>query len=451
MSFKSNLDEKQELQDYRKHEKIFYGIFFVFLSFIVLFILGKITGSSLTSLDYWYRVPFLSKSRNLDIFLIVFISLFYFWANGTKRKVLIKIFERVPYFGKMLIQGKENELQDFFYPKVKFTDGIKRGNGFHYFNGENRNISNLLDFGKYSHKDGTKKIIALFRDKEQEMLRKDSGSFRGKRAERAKRQLEAIQGKYKGNPTPNQETLFMDLFLMLEGIYHSYANDFGDKIFIDKKMKNPLKIYRHQKTNRIAKLEVDTSIDVFRDSKVYFSIDMIIGTVRDLTALYTIFLEKRLERGRFKSIGKKESIIRFEMFFKFFMLRRILLNYSNIPSGWLCVKIEDYTMRAIASNIDRPMLIDINEKNDGSTSAYNSDVEATAFLFTYWAFMNEKKVKKAIQDIDFIYEASKEVKEINARRIAQKAMEEIEREHDETYNAISDDDLVILSPKDEVA
>ena len=453
MGFRDNLEEKEELRQYRKKEKLFLFALFFGLSLFLLTMISSFVGSGTTLRNYIVRVPFSGATRGIDIFLTMLAAGYFFWYKGFKIPLPAKMTSKIPFLSddirrKKIENGKVKELEEFFYPKVEFSDGIPRGKGFHYFKSKRYTLSNLFDFGKYSGKNGTKELISLFRDKEIEKAKLAVKSSRKKRKKKAQERLDAMTKVMQENIcTPNQEHLYHDLFLMLEGIYKSYSNKFGDKIFIDPKMKSPLRLLKFKESGKMADVTVDKSVDVFRDSKVYFSIDMIMQTVKDLTHLYIIFLEKRLERGRFKSIDKK-NLVRFEMFFKFFMTRRILLNYSNIPSGWICVKVEDYTMRAIASNIDREMIIDINEKNNGSTPAYDSDVEASQFLFTYWAFFYEEKIRRAMDEIEFIYSATKEVKEINAREVARNAMKEIEQEWQETYDAFNDDDIIVLQPKE---
>ena len=446
MGFKDNLEEKEELYDYRKKEKIFFFIFFLVISFFVLMIL---TGGEAKFSKMLIRVPFLrEETRTQDIVLLVLMVSYFFWYKGIKVPKFLQKAKIVEENIEKIEKGKVKQLEEFFYPVVEFSDGIPRGKGLYYFKSKKRTIYNLFDFGKYTKKNGTKQIIAAFRDKKIEEARKRARIERGKKKRGAENELQKLLREQKERvATPNQENLYTDLFLMFEGIYNSYANDFGDKIFIDTKMKNPIKITKFKKSGRIAGVTVDTSIDVFRDAKVHFSIDMVMQTAQSLTYLYIIFLEKRLKRGRFSKI-KRENLERFEMFFKFFITRRILLNYSNIPSGWLCVKIEDYTMRAIASNIDREMIIDINSKNDGSNPAYNSDVEASQFLFTYWAFFYEDKIRKIMDEVEFIYNATKEIKEINAREMAREAMKEIEKEWKQEYDSFSDKDIIELQPKD---
>lgn len=458
MGYRDNLEEKEELRSFRKRERWFFIIFFLMVSTIIVLLLGNLTGANIKWSEYWLRVPFLGSTTRLDIILVIVLYFYWVWISGTRFKILSKAYAKIPYIGKTISKGgKDKELEAFFYPEVSFTDGIKRGKGYHFFKWSKDDseitVDNLFDFGKYSHSKeltGTERIQALFRDKEQEELRRTVKIGREKQAEKAKRALESIEKAHGNKPTENQKLLYHDLFLMLEGIYASYANDFGDKIFIGKHLKTPVRLYAVKKndTYRITKIDIDESIDVFRKGKVYFSLKMVQDTAINLTKLYILFLEKRMGRGRFSEIAP-ERMERFEMFFKFFIVRRLLLNYSNIPSGWLCVKIEDYTTRAIASNIDREMIIDINDNNNGTNPAYNSDVEASQFLFTYWAFMYSSQMKKAMEGIEFVFNTTKEVKEINARKIAAEAMREIEKEHNETYNSIKDDDLVLLPPKEE--
>jgi hypothetical protein len=227
---------------------------------------------------------------------------------------------------------------------------------------------------------------------------------------------------------------------MLQGVYDGFTTKFDEKIEISPKLKNPLLI---KKNNQNIDFDVNDNIDIIDNGKVNFSIKMIQETVKNLTFLYMQFLTARMGKGRFINI-KEEDLRQYENFFKFFMTRRILKNYSNIPSGWLCVKIEDYTTRAIASAVDRDMIIAINSKNNGTHSAFSSDVEASSFLFSYWSFMYEEKIIRAIEKIDFVYNATKEIHEIEAYRASKETEELLRNKIEEEYSNMDDNNLVYI-------
>jgi len=444
--FKDNLDEQYERVKYQKEQYRWQLVAFIVIAVMILAVISNFGNRSI--FGYFIHVPFGGDNKIASTLLLFLFLSVYIWINGFPKK-LHKLLSK--FFSNKILNGQKTYLQEFFYPSVTFSDNIPRAKDFKYFKSNKHNIYNLFDFGTYTAKNGTNEIIKLFRDKRYEKTVAMQRSGRKEIREKGEHILRSIQNEYweKGLPTPDQEHLYTDLFLMLEGTYNSYENDFGDKIFI-KSMRSPLYVEVDEKNKKLIKeININTESDVFQKGKVFFSIDMIIGTAMRLTYLYTNSLEKRLGKGRFINIDKnKKKIAKFEMYFKFYIVRWLLLNYSNIPSGWICAKTEDYTSRAIASDIDRPMLIDINDKNDGTNPNYKSDAEATDFLFTYWAFRYEKKMIPIFEELEFIFNATKEFKEINAREVARKATEELKKELDQTYSTMKDEDLIFLDTSD---
>jgi len=428
MGFKSNLEEKEAIYKYRKDEKRFVLILAISLSFVFSFIFGTMLADVSSYKTYLGRVPFMHETFWYDIFLLTITLLFSSWATGKP-----KFLQKLLHFHE---GGKEEELRKFFYPTVSFSDGIPREFEFYYFKGKKIDAYTLFDFGEYSN---TSDLISLFRDKTLEQLKEKLKNAKMMNDEKGiAKQKNILKEHYEMMSKNNgvgseQEKQYLDIFHKLEGIYKGYKNDFGDKITIDEKMKSPLVLQQTKKSKRIT-FSIDEKIDVFRNGTVYFSIEQIQETAKGLTFLYMRFLKKRLSRGRFYNIAREEEQLkRFELFFKFFTIRWLLLNYSNLPSSWLCISIEDYTMRAISSEIDRPFINTIfKNKNDGNNKGYHSDIEAKQFLFTYWAFREEKKNKEVYDDIAFCFDATKAVTEQEARRVAKEASMKIATEWENT-------------------
>ena len=443
--FKQTLEENLEREKYRSRNRKFF--FVAFLVFVYLFIkmffddanhivIGGIFSNS------WWLVS-LQLTILLSLYIIINGMPRIFWLNRAIQKTKTDLKPiRIIRNG-----GLKKELQNFFYPKVTMTDGVPRSQTLEYFTSSKYNPSNLFDFGVYTAKSGTKRVIKLFRNKRREKLiaKVETSKKRDKIHQKAKEQLAKYDEIYKSKIANDQSKMYLDLFHMLQGIYESYETDFGEKLEINTELKTPLHIYMQKDKNSIGKIEVDNDIDVITDGRVNFSIDMIMDTVKNLNLLYMTALKHRAGRGRFSSISKKD-FISFETYFKFFMARKILKNYSNIPSGWICVKMEDYTGRAIASNIDRSMIISIVEgQNDGKNSSYNSDVEASKFLFTYWFFTSvEPTMIKVMEQLEFIFNATKEVSEITARRHSIAQERKLKAEIEAQYKSMSDEDLVYL-------
>jgi hypothetical protein len=123
-------------------------------------------------------------------------------------------------------------------------------------------------------------------------------------------------------------------------------------------------------------------------------------------------------------------------FFKIVMTRRLLLNYGGIPSGWIVGRIESYDLRAIFSAVDRDMIPTVTKNNDGSNMLFDSDVFASKFLFLYWSFMRDKELSQTIEAIDWCFDATKSLNEIQVREHAKENRKKLLRE--EGY---SDEDI----------
>lgn len=94
----------------------------------------------------------------------------------------------------------------------------------------------------------------------------------------------------------------------------------------------------------------------------------------------------------------KEKLI---VWFKFFLARTMLQRYTNIPSGLLVVKIEDYSMRMITEVYNDKKLVNISRnQNDGLSDSFNGDEMVNLFLFLWNAFMYGRKTK-LLKDLEF--------------------------------------------------
>jgi len=447
--FKQILEENTEREKYRSRNRKFFFIFLtVFIYIFITMFFGNTNGILLQAFVF---IP--KKLMFLELFILL---LLFFIINGVPKWFYLKKavsfinkfdFVDIKFLKIMEKGGLKRELKTFFYPEVTMTDGVPRSQSFEYFTSKKYSPDNLFDFGVFTAKSGTKRVIKLFRNPKREKLvqKIETSKNRKKIHLEAKKELIEYDKIYTNKVANEQSKLYLDLLQMLQGIYESYETDFGEKLEINSKLCTPLDIFFKRDTTTIGKVEVNNDIDVITEGRVNFSIDMIMDTVKNLNLLYMTALKHRAGRGRFNSVSKKD-FISFETYFKFFMTRKILKNYSNIPSGWICVKMEDYTARAIASNIDREMIISIVDgQNDGKNSSYSSDVEASKFLFTYWFFTSiEPTMIKVMEQLEFIFNATKEVNEITARKFALKEENRLKAEIEAQYNNMNDKDLVYL-------
>jgi len=490
-AFKDNLEEQRQRTKYQKEHfwAIFFLSFIfgiIFLSFLGFSeqhwftFLFYVPNSGATSTYYLLALSIYIVVRiwwnGIPSFVLKLFSPFYKITTSIKKKtiktpLLSSLFSSLTlnkFTRKRLINGKMKEMDLFFYPKTSINDGLARVSKTKYFRSKKYHLGNIFDYNGTTMKEnnsGTKRIISLFRDSKREKIKKRTISPDAKISKRAKELLikrdnlfvKKMSHKYQGKsreklegilkkegkksekgikaqkylnqkvldktPTIEQENIFKDLFEVIEGVLEGYSGERDGVKNI--KMNSPLKV--KTKNGIVSGVSVDSSIDVFKDGVVRFSVDMIGDTTKRMTILFMLFLKKHLSRNsRFSSakssfssvLSDSENILLFEDYFKIVFLRRLLLNYGAIPSGWMCIRIEDYTLRAIMSAVDRPLIPTITSTNDGSNSSFNSDVLASAFLFTYWAFMTDKNIEPIVDDLDWCFNTTKDLNEIKARNIA---------------------------------
>ncbi len=452
-SFKDNLDEQRQRGKYQKEH--FWAIFL--LSSIIGSVLLTFLGfSDVHFIGYIFFVPNLGVTANFYILGFVGLIGFRWWWNGIpsyimyfSRKVgsffagfrsildkvsffkgITKAFaSTVDYFSpsedtrEKIIKGRRNQLEEFFYPKTTISDELPRVERFKYFKTKSYHIGNLFDYDAVTLKEdeqGTNRIIALFRDKKTELFKRKAKAKDPEVAKRAEGILARRKAQFhdKKIPTNEQELEYRDLFQVIEGVLKSYDGE-NDSVRVAD-YDSPLKL--DIKNGKVVGIRVDESIDVFKNGQVSFSLRMITLTVARMTILYMSSLTINTRRQSRFSTGKlgevlrsKEGMKQFEDFFKLVFFRRLLLNYGSVPSGWMCVRIESYDLRAILSAVDRPLIPTITSNNDGSNDSFNSDVLASAFLFTYWAFFREERITEIMEEIDWCFNTTKDFNEIKAR------------------------------------
>lgn len=452
-AFKDNLEEQRQRHKYQKEH--FWAIVFI-SSVIGITVLTFMGFSEVHWIAYFFYVPNFGATSTFYVVGIIAFIYYKWWWDGVPAYVMFFVKGLMGFFSKLraimdkisflrgltkaiektanyilpsnslanrIIRGKKKSLEEFFYPKTKITDELPRVDKFSYFKTKGYHIGNLFDYDAQTLKkdeNGTKRIIALFRDKKTELIKKKTASRDPKISKKAKEVLRRRNEKYHdvGVPTNEQELIYRDLFQVIEGILKSYDGETEKVMMAD--YDSPLKL--DIKDGAVVGISVDSSIDVFKDGHVSFSLKMITLTVARLTILYMHFLkvhfkrQSRLSTGSLgKILGEEGGMKMFEDFFKIVMFRRILLNYGSVPSGWMCVRIESYDLRAIMSAVDRPLIPTITSINDGSNDSFNSDVVASAFLFTYWAFFKEEKMVEIMDDLNWCFNTTKDYNEIKAR------------------------------------
>jgi len=452
-AFKDNLEEQRVR---RKYQKEHFWAIFIISGVIGLFFLGFLGFSEQHWVTYLFYVPNFGETMPYYIIALFFLLGYRWWWFGLP-SYITWVIEKIGKLANLLMitkifsfilpsketyekmkKGKKEILNEFFYPKVTISDELARVSRLFYFYTKRHNIKEFFNFtalkidkgGVAYDENGTNRIINLFRDKEREALvRKIKDGDDPKKVAKTKEVLARRDEKYKNTPSNAQELIYRDLFLVIEGVLKSYDGE-SDSI---KKVKLPSPLVLEFNQEDVVGAYVNDKVDVFKDGKVLFSLDMIMDTVKNMTILYVLFLKRQYGRqSRFvtgeigKQLKTEDGLREFEDFFKIVFLRRLLLNYGAIPSGWMCVRIESYDLRAIMSAIDRPLIPTITSINDGSNKSFNSDVKASIFLFTYWAFFREKIVSDIMDDLDWCFNTTKDYNEIRARELSsQSATEEI--------------------------
>ena len=379
--------------------------------------------SSLPLSRYLINVPNFSNSTS-SFYFILFISylILYFWWIGLPDFISnLKIIKN--HIPEKFRLGKKKSLHAFFYPQITLSDELVRSRNHDFFEGEGLHIGNLFNYtaigGLRYDEEGTNRIISLFRDSKSEMLRKKIKLGEDKVKKNAEGALKRREDQFlnKKKPSPEQEFIYDDLFAVVGGMLEGYTSKY-DRIHIDHSLKSPLKVMVDRKEERIDSFSVENKVSVFDEGKVYFSITMLAETTKKVTLLYVEYIRLLLQTNSKLSylldddIMREENILQeFEDFFKLVFFRRLLRNYGSIPSGWMCVRIESYDMRAIFSAVDRPMIPVVPDNADMYTDM-NSDKKAASFLMSYWSFIRSKEYGELIEDIDWCFNTTVEISEL---------------------------------------
>lgn len=284
--------------------------------------------------------------------------------------------------------SKIDELEKFFYKAPVKDDAIEKVplNKFKVFKGKYSPYT-LFDFSEkgigIEDKEGTNRIIEFFR----------------------------------GDNFDEKSERYIDLFCVLEGKFKGWGNDVTFK-----DIPTPF-VVQKDKNGNISKIETDISRDVYNpvDDEVAFSVKMLRDTIEIATFMFMRFIERSLRGGTkirrlYGSMLRKEEVRRkFIDIFKFFMFRRLLLNYGSIPSGWVVIRADDYDFRKIASNIDRSMVISIRDTNKGIGDSPD-DRFASMFLFVWHAFFEKSSVSHLMQDVLWCFDPLKSLTDVKLKR-----------------------------------
>jgi len=417
-AFKENLEEQHARRQYRKESRWVRRFAFFTFSFVVCFIV--LGNGDTPSFAYFVNAPGLLSSSLLFYIVGFFVLLgagVFFW--GMPAFINSRLPEKRRWY------GRDRELNAFFYQGMTEEDGLPRGRGWTFLSHKKVTVDNMFDFDPRSHQydsHGTHRIMGWFRDSTLENLERLSSSKSPKNKKKRESATLAINeywGKYgKEKPSSSRVSKYRDVMSIIEGLLQEYNS-------IKKSgASSPLIVKVDAKTRRIKSFTVDEKIMMFKNSEVYFSMRATIGTVRGLSALFSAFLHNQLKGGgkvlrQFSALKDDDEQIRFfEDLFKLVIFRRLVANYGNIPSGWFVVRIDNYTVRAVLSEIDRPVSPKITSTNNGESDRFSSDVEAAQFMQIYWMFMMAPDIAPIIEAIDWSFNTIKDLNEITAREYA---------------------------------
>ena len=418
--FKSNLEENEARRKYKS--RFFWTIVFFssLFGFSLLYMMGF---SKLPLSRYFINIPSFSGQTSFFYILssLIYILLFSWWFGLPKFITNIKPLAR--HIPENLRIGKKRTLHTFFYPEIELSDELVRSKSHDFFENDEIHIGNMFNYtaigGLQYDEGGTDRIISFFRDSVNEKLLKKMKFSDEKGKKIAERGLSKRKEEYadKNKPSAEQEFIYNDLFFVIGGMLDEYTSKY-DRIHIDHALKSPLKVMVDTNTKRVTSFSVEGSVSVFKKGKVYLSITMIAETTKKMTLLYMEYTRLLLKTNSKLShllnddVMSEENILRdFEDFFKFVFFRKLLKNYGSIPSGWMCVRIESYDMRAIFSAVDRPMIPVISENEEMYMDA-NSDKKAASFLMSYWGFVKSKEYEDLIADLEWCFNTTVEISEM---------------------------------------
>ena len=449
-AFQENLKEYKKRVEYAQGRWFLFSIALFISSSLIVYVVFDSDNPDNGFLNYLFNAPH-GKYPTFYLFFGSVWALLYFWWYGLP-EFAAKPIERIA--GKVLsvpsvktfvfddlkisppsydiLRGRRRALDNFFYQTVTFSDELPRSKRYKYLVCKEYDISNMFDFNPATfkkNKNGTKRIISYFRDGQRERLVAKTRVRDKKKREEAIRRLKAYDRTYieSNEPSKFQEDNYDDLWRVIDGMMDSYSDEYNRIEIAD--LPSPLVVKLDAKKKQVVWYKVDESIDVYRDGKIYFSMRMVVETMRNLTLIFSTYLRGHMEKSNrlsrhFTEISEDEYRQMLD-FFKVVMMRRLLLNYGGIPSGWFVGRIESYDLRAILSAVDREMIPTITKNNDGSNDIFDSDVLASKFLFAYWGFMKDNDISKTIEAIDWCFDAVKSVNEMQAREYARENMRRV--------------------------
>ena len=392
MGFDSLKRERQEIYKEKKTDRQLKFIM-IFTAIVIIFLFATNMQGSIA--DMFVSTPFYQAKHYpvlLILELICLIGVFMWWkGNGFNFPVILirrkgiliyPVFTRLPvlkninfYTKKIPVlkqlffflnyNGKEGELTEFFYQAPVQTDELKRAKNIIFTDITTRN------FFKEDYND----IIGLF----------------------------------KGKDFKEKEETFNDLISIIEGVFKEYKENGKSYLHINEKdLKSPFK----------EKNMLDAAVFDRKNGEVHFSTKQMLDVFNDFCNMFERFLENystyktRIAMLYKNELNNKEVKKKIMVYFKLVMFRRLLKLYMNIPAGWVVVRLEDYTARAIISSVDRESLVIVNKTNSGEVKGFPDCRMTRMFLLLYHYFFTKTEYADIFKNVFEILTPDKTAAEI---------------------------------------
>jgi len=290
--------------------------------------------------DYiYYYNPILDIKENLEefqyyfmgVFILIFFNYIYFFYDGKFKKPLDFVFS---FFGFAGV-GRFKELEkNLIYQQPIKTDGLLRRKSRLVFFSKKRgtSISKLFDYEEGNPT--TARIVKYFRSNEH----------------------------------------YIDLFRIIEGYLN---NDQFDALYeINGKNAKNVKDYR-----------------AFKDGLVWFSPELIKLELNKMSKDFDRYLQASIYRPtstakNLKNMSKKEHNKLVDVF-SLVTFHKLIANFTNIPTGLIESKLDDYDFRRIVNYYTAEgFTIELSNDNNGTNKGFSDDTFSSVFLTLYHKYMH---------------------------------------------------------------
>ena len=340
--------------------------------YIMIVLIGSLSyfiSSLMLDSDFiWFYNPFVDVLENIQEFKFYAAAVFgtelliwiYFFYNGKFKS----IFDYIARFILLDGVGRYKQLsKEFFYQQPIVTDGLKRKkNKLSLFSKNyDASISRLFDFEDKNPT--TARIVKYFRSNNH----------------------------------------YIDYFKIIEGYLNENQYD---------------AIYEYDTNNH----QERKAYRAYKKGIVYFSPTLIKQELNIITKDFSRYLQANLSRPT--SVNKKiksmetNEINKLVDVFAFVLFHKIIINFTNIPTGLVESKLDDYDFRRIINYYQNDgFTIEVSSDNNGTNKSFSNDTFSSTFLTLYNKYMNDGPnqidVKNMLKKFDPLADVEEEKPELN--------------------------------------